>query len=824
MSVTYCESLETTTRKMKSLPVSDYKSLCEERKSIFEQIPDDRPVKLYADFDFKPQHAAEDYVFTDCTEQLIDVAKSAISKVVSELGGQTPPEFAVKTATVEHESNWVMSFHIICTNYTMTKLQQSEFFKRASKYIDTDPENNWRRDYIDVTPERANKGFFDMTVYTKNRRMRSAYSTKEDESRHFEITEGTFEDTIISVCNRDSQVLTIELPERKPAPLKSISIDGLDAEEINAYLDAGLFRERAFDYKSWMDMAFAINNVLGISGLGLFDKFSRMSSLKYDADSVRQKYESLQHRIDGLGMGSIKKWAKDENPEVYARISREFWEKRTFDKTDLHTKAFTTGLLSDYFKDNYGHKFVCVNEMVYHYNGIYWERDDRKKSHLTKFVDKQIYSDIMAYCSRKTAEFNGKENNEKHMEKIAELQKNAIKTRQNGFRKGVIEDIITAITNNRFEFDIYPHLFAFRNAIYDLRAHKFIDPEPSQKIATVAEYDYVAPTQSKIDAMNSILRSILPNETIRNYYLSALATGMIGTQNQEFFIATGIGGNGKSLLNTLFMSMLSSYGYTLPQELLQNNIREGANPEVAGLHKKRFALMQEPSAGKKIKCAALKAITGNSSINARQLYATDTNTILQATFVMECNTLPLLDEVNPAIIRRIRAVKFNSVAVTKEEYDSLENPTGFFVKNSDFVTDEWRQSHREALFEIIAPFCYTPMPEVPTECAQTTSAYMASSDDLYAWFSERYQRCEEGNFNAIKIMDLFDDYKQGEIYQNLSKLGKRQMTKTFFEELIQRSIFLRRDVKQKNERYNHKQLAVISIVGWERIERDPHDF
>ena len=54
---------------------------------------------------------------------------------------------------------------------------------------------------------------------------------------------------------------------------------------------------------------------------------------------------------------------------------------------------FTSGLIADYLKLLYGDKFMCVDERVYTFNGVYWTSIDNKNSILVNFIDKIFKSD-----------------------------------------------------------------------------------------------------------------------------------------------------------------------------------------------------------------------------------------------------------------------------------------------------------------------------------------------------------------------------------------------------------------------------------------------
>jgi phage/plasmid-associated DNA primase len=105
--------------------------------------------------------------------------------------------------------------------------------------------------------------------------------------------------------------------------------------------------------------------------------------------------------------------------------------------------------------------------------------------------------------------------------------------------------------------------------------------------------------------------------------------------------------------------------------VLLDEIKEGANPAIASLNRKRFVLVQEPNGKRRICTATLKEITGDKIINARMCYVNDCKTNLSLTLVMECNELPALDEVGGGVERRVRAIPFGSRFVDKDDFTSI---------------------------------------------------------------------------------------------------------------------------------------------------------
>ena len=314
----YTHTLEPEHYREIPVDVSKYEMICKTTKYGFEKTPDDRPIKLYCDFDFKAKHAASlDGFYEECTEHLIQLTKQHINAEIERMGYKTTPQYAYKTAT--QINNHIVSFHLICINYKMTKIEQKVFWQNVERSIEADNESKWRN-IMDAKPD---KKFFDETVYSRGRFMRSAFCTKDGENRPFEIGEGTFEDTLISFDNHNAETLTVPIPE-KPIKNTTYVASGKEAEEITAYLDAGMFKALAKEYKDWTEMGFAIYGACRKEGLPLFLRFSALCPDKYDEYNCREWYERLEPREGGRGLGSIKYLAKQENPEEYERISKLF--------------------------------------------------------------------------------------------------------------------------------------------------------------------------------------------------------------------------------------------------------------------------------------------------------------------------------------------------------------------------------------------------------------------------------------------------------------------------------------------------------------------
>ena len=509
------------------------------------------------------------------------------------------------------------------------------------------------------------------------------------------------------------------------------------------------------------------------------------------------------------------------------------------DKFRLYRELFTSGLMAYYFKCIFGNQFIFSKNKLYFYNKIYWEEDDANYSNLIKFIDSKFSFHLMDYSIARL-DYKNKILSTTHSDskkdlingdisKINGFIKNILTIKKHSIRKDIVKDIIVQLTNNDIEFDNQPHLFAFKNCVFDLRTGLKVPPKPEYYLTATTGYKYDEKYDPVfVNILNTLIDGILPVVGVKHYFLSILATGLTGVQVENVFIFSGEGGNGKSLLNELFLCVLGFYGYKLPSVVLQSSVKTGANPELANLHKKRYVVAQEPDHNKKFSMGVIKDITGGKTINARTLYSDGKNLVfLCLTLCIECNTKPPMDEVLDAVIRRLRVIPFITKSVEQAEYDALavNDRVNVNVKNTYYKSVEFQEKFKQAFFEILKPYAKAfyanncELPPVPPECAKENRDYLAVSDDLFSWFNEFFEPLQPhelgGEFDKpIALTDIYKRFSSGDFYLSLPKIEKRKFNRKGFLDTFEKNIFLRKNIKRRSTTYNKKQLNYDCIVGW----------
>ncbi len=520
---------------------------------------------------------------------------------------------------------------------------------------------------------------------------------------------------------------------------------------------------------------------------------------------------------------------------------------------DLYTPMFTTGMIADYFKMMYSNKFLRVNNNLYVYNGFYWKiENDNKFTSIHNFIDFTFYKHITKYIGNKIknqCDIISRCNDENDIDKHTKIKNKMILFSQNmelycrniKKRTDLVKEIINKITDNNIEFDEDPFLFAFNNKIWDLQNDIWIEPYYNQYISISTGWDWQEyyPSTYKIQ-LEKLITTIFPDEEVKDYYLIILSTGMYGQQIEKLFIANGRGGNGKSLINGIAMHAYGNYAYKIPSELLLKPLKSGANVEAAGLHKKRFVLAQEPDEKQKMCTSTIKEITGDPTLNSRTLYSTECTVKLILTLILECNDLPKLDTVDDAMLRRIIMILFVSMYVDEDKYKLFTEEeikeNNIFIGNPYYKSDDFKNNYKQAFIQIMFEkfskfrnnnFKFTKQPDV---CREKAMDYLATSDNIYDWFTCFYKKedkdIKEEDKNVIYISELYDIFKSSEYFQNFSKEDKRIWNLKNFTKKINDNLFLKHHIKKRGTSYNcpltkkRIQHTKDYITGFKKIDNN----
>jgi len=540
------------------------------------------------------------------------------------------------------------------------------------------------------------------------------------------------------------------------------------------------------DYDHWLRVAFIIFNET--NDYKILDNFSKKSKTKYNPVNNLKLWNGFTTKPNNLKISSLKLYAKECNPQEYAK----------YYKLCFNFKSCNTSSVAEHFKSLYGDKFLYTNETLYYFNGVYWKKDNKLNAHLSLFLSNDYFNLLLGLFQ----EFENQNTDESKQKDINEVRKYIYKLRNSGKRDGFIKDILIEISKD-VKFDTHSHLFAFENCIFNTDTLAFESPNFEDYVSLTTGFDYDNNYDDKlVQELDKFIDTIFPDPELKSFYLSVLSSGLQGKNLEKFVIASGSGGNGKGVINELALDLFGQYGYVLNNTVLLRPLGSGPNPEIANLHNKRFVISREPNSKYKINTSMMKDLTGGNQIKARALYSNDCNVFLRLTLVLECNKKPALDEVDPAVERRINEVEFKSKFVEKDVYDTLleEEKKTTFLRNSYYKTPEFKDKYKQALFQILIG-SYRLFKDnkyelvVPDQVRKKTADYLMTSDDISEWVNEFYQKTDNSK-DIIKLKELFEDFKNSDYYQNFSKADKRKYNYKNFTSQFESNLFLKSFVGQ----------------------------
>ena len=558
---------------------------------------------------------------------------------------------------------------------------------------------------------------------------------------------------------------------------------------------------------------------------GNFEKLVEWNkkSSNFNIEGLTKLWDNYDEEIIELTFGTIKYYAKKSKPNKYKNVVKII--DLTFDTIINTTEKNLCNLYISLNKQN----LYAYKDVFYIFKNDKWCCSKPKDIEYLRYDFNIIMNNFLTTIWRdlkiirdESNEYDENyENNRKTYNKLTEIKLIVNKTQ---WINNIVREIKCHLLNNQEKTDIFDKkhdLYAFHNVIFDLNTKEKIEFHKDLYITMNCGNEYIEPTKEELNTIHKIFISIFPNREIRKCYLSILRTGLSGRRLERLVVANGSGRNGKGVINELFQYLLGNYFIKLPIDLLTKNINlMGANPQIANLHKKRLALASEPADGCSLKMNTIKEITGCNSISARGLYQEETNTEMYLTLLLEANMKPILDgNMDDAILERILDIPFpNSFTTDTDKIDNVK----YFKANPLYKQEHFKKQHYSALFKYILDNTDNKL-YVPEEIKQRSKSYVMDNDDFLGWITDNYILTNDDN-DVIKIKDIFNCYKNGDYYNNMTKKQKRQNNYKNFSEKIKHHLVLRKKYKEDKQFINGKQINCMRLHGIkEKFECDLSD-
>jgi hypothetical protein len=329
--------------------------------------------------------------------------------------------------------------------------------------------------------------------------------------------------------------------------------------------------QRAKSYSSWIEVGFCLHNI-DDSLLDTWIEFSKKSPDNFVESDCVKRWSSFKY--EGLGMGSLYRWAKEDNPVAYADFLISELEPILQKSLNLTSYA-----VANVFYQFYKYSYVCTsikNKKWYEYVEHRWIPMDEANGIINK-LNTELSNEYlrMAIAFNQKAMTIDDEYQKKEMIKKSKLASDtAVKLQKMPFKREVVSELLHLYYDRTFaeKLDENHYLIGFENGIYDLKKGYFRNGRPEDYVSFSTKCDYIPydMNNEKIKEVMSFFMQIQTDSQMLEYLLLKLSSFLEGVQrDQKFEIWTGTGANGKGrvlklLLDSLIIkALLIKLSYTL---------------------------------------------------------------------------------------------------------------------------------------------------------------------------------------------------------------------------------------------------------------------
>jgi len=454
-------------------------------------------------------------------------------------------------------------------------------------------------------------------------------------------------------------------------------------------------------------------------------------------------------------------WAKIDNYEQFLHIKRkeiQYYIEKSITATNYDIARVLYELLK--------YQFVYCDKDWYEFKNHRWIIDAEGislRSKISTLLVIEYIKLIEAYNKKATEEEPTDENDEKVddiCKKTKILSEITKKLKTTSFKNDVMKESKELFHDTELvkKLDENPYLVGFENGIYDLKNMEFRDGRPDDYLSISTGNDFIEYDEDNeyLEDINKFISTVFPNDDIREYVLTMLSSYLQGVNAEEKFrIWTGVGSNGKSKLEELFLLAFGDYCIKFPITLLTGK-RAASNactPEIVQSKGKRFGYFEEPGENEKINVGLMKEFTGGDKIKARGLHKNPIEFKPQFKLCLLCNALPSVPPDDEGTWRRLEVVEFTSKFVDKPK-EKNEYPRDQYLSEKLKL---WKETFISWLIEVYYRKYKSTGLIIPNDVLKFTNDYQKNCDVYVEFIEDNIEKGKEDD--EISYIDLHEEYK-----------------------------------------------------------------
>lgn len=550
--------------------------------------------------------------------------------------------------------------------------------------------------------------------------------------------------------------------------------------------------DRADAYETWIRVGWCLHNIEPSEEMfNLWMEFSKKST-KFNQNNLNELRRDWFGRMRKEGDGprltelSLRKWARDDNPQAYKEIiDKNILEyiRNHVDSTHFHIarlmkKLYGSNYIASinpkstewYFYDDYINMWKHLNQGIQLRKNISFEVAD----YISKARDK-IRMDMLRAPTEEV-----RQPLEAKLAKLLKVEQSLYNT---GFTEATMKMASTFFYEEDFQTKLNSNvmLFGCKNGVLELRATTASNPSPHVLFRDGRPEDFVSflagqngqevppinyipfkdlneEQLNQVEEIKEFFKKIIPRPDLRDYVLRLIASCLEGTNREQcYYIFTGGGGNGKSKLMDLCRLTFGDYWSSLPTTVLTRKRPDSgaANPEIMAIKYRRFITMQEPDEKEPLNTSRMKQFSGEDIIEARGLFQDQEKFKVTGKLFMMCNKLPPIYSMDGGTWRRIRVIPFESKFVTPDDEDYKAGKANVYLRDPELDTKlmAWREVFLSWIVDIYESYYISNgLEPVPDIVKKTAMEYKESYDSYAKFRNDRIRKVagEQTDFKTIQ--------------------------------------------------------------------------
>ena len=248
--------------------------------------------------------------------------------------------------------------------------------------------------------------------------------------------------------------------------------------------------DRVKNYLTWIDLGFCLHN---IDDLLLQDwiEFSKKSSQNFKEGECEKLWNNF--KTEGLGIGSLFRWAKQDNLNAYTDFILE-----EFDDLLKSSLNGTSASIAEVFYRFNEYFYICTGPKKnswYEFIGHKWSFMEYPVSIINKLNDEFVNYYIRLQIAFLQKSLCVEDNNEKKnlLDKSKQSYQISLKIQDFSFKEKIIKELENKFCNPHFidKLDENKDIICFKNGIYDLKNNIFRNGRPEDYVSMCTNIDYI---------------------------------------------------------------------------------------------------------------------------------------------------------------------------------------------------------------------------------------------------------------------------------------------------------------------------------------------